>query len=133
MTTAAVSEMTWQSDLFVAASTATPIRPVAPGPVQLLSPRAAFQEVLWQRAALVDIRPSRQRAAAGEPAVSLAPRPLEDAGPQGEPGQSVIVLCQDGSASPAVAESLARQGVRRVATVVGGFASWQALGLPVRD
>lgn len=128
MTAAATAEITWQSELFAAAPSSGSAQRMAWDQVQRLSPRAAFQEVLWQRAALLDIREAALRTTEGELAPSLAQLSLD----RTVPDQRVIVLCQDGSHSPVIAASLARRGFRQVADVVGGFAAWRSLGLPVR-
>jgi rhodanese-related sulfurtransferase len=109
-----------------------------------VSARAAYQDVLYGRAVLVDIRPADQRAAEGEVSGSLAPVVVErDVQarsydprlgawlPQLGSEARVILLCQEGRASSLVVEVLARSGVRRAADVAGGFAAWRAAGLPV--
>lgn len=127
MSAAATAEMTWQSELFAAAPSSGSAQRMAWDQVQRLSPRAAFQEVLWQRAALFDIREPALRATEGALSPSLAQLSLD----RTVTGQRVIVLCQDGSHSPAIAASLARHGFRQVADVIGGFAAWRSLGLPI--
>ncbi|WP_341870567.1 rhodanese-like domain-containing protein [Flexivirga meconopsidis] len=155
-------EITWQSELF--ASSTVPYDDPRPGRgskaptydgiddqltdarsrLHRISPRAAFQEVLHQRAVLVDIRPAAQRAAEGEVAPSLAPLvvernvlewrfdPRHEARlPLAHPDLRVIVLCQEGYTSSLAADSLARIGVWRATDVIGGFAAWRAFGLPV--
>lgn len=158
MTTYA-SELTWQSDLFTA-SPATLTEDGLPNSrftgvdhqladarsrLLRLSPRAAFQEVLWHRATLVDIRPAAQRAAEGEPAEALAALTIERnvlewrLDPRSDarlsiaaPDLHVIVLCQEGYASSLAADSLVSLGVRFATDVIGGFAAWRSLGLPVK-
>ncbi|HWC21246.1 MAG TPA: rhodanese-like domain-containing protein [Flexivirga sp.] len=160
MVTSYVSELTWQSALFTASppslldggAPASRFAGVdhqladARSRLQRLSPRAAFQEVLWRRATLVDIRPAAQRATEGEPSDSLAAMTIErnvlewrldprsDARlPVAAPDLRVIVLCQEGYASSLAADSLVSLGVRNATDVVGGFAAWRSLGLPVKD
>lgn len=109
-----------------------------------LSPRAAYQELLWERGILVDIRPAAQRQVEGAVHPSLSPivvernvlewrfDPRHDARlPQASYDARVIVLCQEGFTSSLAADSLLRLGVSRATDVVGGFAAWQALSLPV--
>ncbi|MFC6715591.1 rhodanese-like domain-containing protein [Branchiibius cervicis] len=111
--------------------------------LERISPRAAYQEVLWDRGLLVDIRPAAQRAAEGEIHPSLSPLvvernvlewrfdPRHDARlPQASYDARVIVLCQEGYTSSLAADSLVRLGVSHATDVVGGFAAWRALSLP---
>lgn len=138
MLTASVSELTWQSALFAASSGA------GPDPRPRLSPRAAYQEVLWQRATLVDIRPDALRATEGSPARELTPLVIDrhelaarldprspSRLPIAAPGLRVIVLCQDGNASRHAANTLGNLGIRRATDMVGGFAAWRSVGLPI--
>lgn len=158
--TSYASEITWQSELFASPSMSLtedglPNSRFAGVDHQLadarsrllrLSPRAAYQEVLWRRAVLVDIRPAAQRAAEGAPAEALGTMTIErnvlewrldprsDARlPIAAPDLHVIVLCQEGYASSLAADSLVSLGVRYATDVIGGFAAWRSLGLPVRD
>lgn len=109
-----------------------------------VSARAAFQEVLYRRAHLVDIRPAAQRDTEGEVAEHLGPLVVErnvlewrfdprQAARLPEAGfeARVIVLCQEGYTSSLAADALVRLGVRRATDVIGGFAAWRAAGLPV--
>lgn len=109
-----------------------------------VSARAAFQEVLYRRAHLVDIRPAAQRDTEGEVAEHLGPLVVErnvlewrfdprHAARLPEAGfeARVIVLCQQGYTSSLAADALVRLGVRRATDVIGGFAAWRAAGLPV--
>ena len=109
-----------------------------------VSARAAYQEVLYGRAVLVDIRPAAQRAVEGEVAVHLGPLVVErnvlewrfdprSAARRPEAGfdTRVIVLCQEGYTSSLAADALLRLGIRRATDVVGGFRAWREAGLPV--
>jgi rhodanese-related sulfurtransferase len=109
-----------------------------------VSVRAAYQEVLYGRALLVDIRPAAQRAREGEVAAHLAPLvvernvlewrfdPRHEARlPQAGFETRVIVLCQEGYTSSLAADALVRLGIRRATDVIGGFAAWRGAGLPV--
>ena len=109
-----------------------------------ISVRAAYQEVLYGRALLVDIRPAAQRAAEGEVAAHLAPLvvernvlewrfdPRHEARlPQAGWETRVLVLCQEGFTSSLAADALLRLGVHRSTDVVGGFKAWRDAGLPV--
>jgi rhodanese-related sulfurtransferase len=109
-----------------------------------VSARAAYQEVLFGRAVLVDIRPAAQRAAEGEVAAHLAPLVVERnvlewrfdprsaaRRPEAAFDTRVIVLCQEGYTSSLAADALLRLGIRRATDVVGGFRAWREAGLPV--
>lgn len=110
-----------------------------------ISARAAFQELLWDAAVLVDIRPAAQRAAEGEVDSALGPLvvernvlewrfdPRSDARlAEAAYDARVVVLCQEGYTSSLAAESLQRLGIHRATDVVGGFAAWREAGLPLR-
>lgn len=129
MTSTYQPELTWQSELFASSSIALadPTASASAHGRQRLSPRAAFQELLFERAFLVDIRPADQRTAEGEIAPGLHTAPIAT------PGLRIILLCQDGYASSVAAESLLRLGASNASDVIGGFAAWRALGLPIRD
>lgn len=112
--------------------------------LERVSARAAYQEVLYGRALLVDIRPAAQRAREGEVAAHLSPLvvernvlewrfdPRHEARlPQAGFETRVIVLCQEGYTSSLAADALVRLGIRRATDVVGGFAAWRSAGLPV--
>ena len=113
-------------------------------PLARLSARAAYQEVIFGRGVLVDIRPDRQRAEQGEVHPALLPLtvPLSLLAPRLDPrhpahiaqaglDRRVIVLCQEGLVSTPAAEALLRLGIHRATDVVGGFAAWRRAGLPV--
>lgn len=107
-----------------------------------VSARAAYQEVLYGRALLVDIRPAAQRAREGEVAAHLSPLvvernvlewrfdPTSDAALRiADDELRVIVLCQEGYTSSLAAAALRDVGVRRATDVVGGYAAWVAAGV----
>jgi rhodanese-related sulfurtransferase len=108
-----------------------------------VSARAAYQEVLYDRAVLVDIRPAAQRAAEGEVAPHLNPLVVErnvlewrfdprheSRLPVADFTARVLVLCQEGYTSSLAADALLRLGVHRATDVVGGFRAWREAGLP---
>ena len=111
-----------------------------------VSARAAYQEVLYGRAVLVDIRPQAQRDHQGEVHPDLSPVVIEHdvlalrldpsdpwSLPIADLGLRVIVICQEGYASSVAAEALRRLGVHRATDVVGGVAAWRDAGLPHRE
>jgi rhodanese-related sulfurtransferase len=109
-----------------------------------VSVRAAYQEVLYGRAILVDIRPAAQRAVEGEVAPQLGVLVVErnvlewrfDPRHDARLGVAafdarVLVLCQEGFTSSLAADALLRLGIHRATDVVGGFRAWREAGLPV--
>jgi rhodanese-related sulfurtransferase len=111
--------------------------------IQRVSPMQAFERVA-QGALLVDIRPAAQREAHGgvREAVIIERNVLEwRLDPSGswripevtDHERQVLVLCQEGYASSLAAASLAALGYRNVGDVIGGFAAWQAAGLPTLE
>ncbi|MEU7824382.1 rhodanese-like domain-containing protein [Catellatospora sp. NPDC049133] len=93
-------------------------------------------------ALLVDIRPAAQRAAhGGIPGALIVERnvlewrfdPRSDARlPQaGRYDLPVVVFCQEGYTSSLAAAALQDLGLHRATDLAGGFAAWQAAGLPV--
>jgi rhodanese-related sulfurtransferase len=108
-----------------------------------VSARAAYQEVLFGRAILVDIRPQRQRDQEGEVHPDLAPLVIERnvlewrldprnpaSLPIADLGLRVIVICQEGYTSSLAADVLVRLGIHRSTDIIGGFAAWRSAGLP---
>lgn len=111
--------------------------------LERLSARAAYQEVLFGRATLVDIRPQEQRQRDGEVHPDLAPVVIErnvlewrldprhpSSLPIADLGLRVILLCQEGYTSSLAADVLLRLGIHRSTDIIGGFAAWRAAGLP---
>jgi len=110
-----------------------------------VSARAAYQEVLFGRAVLVDIRPQAQRDQEGEVHADLVPIVIErnvlewrldprhpSSLPIADLGLRVILVCQEGYTSSLAADVLVRLGIRRSTDIVGGFAAWCGAGLPRR-
>jgi rhodanese-related sulfurtransferase len=114
--------------------------------LERVSARAAYQEVLFGRATLVDIRPQGQREQEGEVHPDLAPVAIErnvlewrldprhaSSLPIADLGLRVILLCQKGYTSSLAADVLLRLGIHRSTDIIGGFAAWRSAGLPCRD
>jgi rhodanese-related sulfurtransferase len=104
-----------------------------------LTPVEAYEA--WARGAvLVDIRPAAQRAQEGSvPGALVVERnvlewrfdPASDARLDvAAYDVQVVVLCSQGYASSLAAASLQDLGVAGATDVVGGFAEWEAAGLP---
>ncbi len=94
-------------------------------------------------ALLVDIRPYEQRVREGEvPGALVVERnvlewrfdPASEARLPEATGYDVevVVLCSEGYTSSLAADALRSLGLTRATDVVGGFAAWQAAGLPTR-
>jgi rhodanese-related sulfurtransferase len=105
-----------------------------------LTPEQAFAE-LSSGAVLIDIRPAWMRAADGEvPGSVVIERnhlewrldPESDARLDLATGYHVrpIVICQEGYTSSLAAAALQDLGLARATDVDGGYAAWQAAGLP---
>ncbi len=98
---------------------------------------------LQQGGLLIDIRPAAQRERFGEiPGALIIERNvlewrLDPSSPDRHPavtddsGRPVIVVCQEGYASSLAAESLRALGLLGATDLDGGFAAWEAAGLPV--
>jgi rhodanese-related sulfurtransferase len=108
-----------------------------------VSARAAYQDVLFERAVLVDVRPQAQREQEGQVHQDLGPvvierNELEWRLDPRHPSRlsiadfklSVILICQEGSTSSLAADMLLGLGIRRSTDIIGGFAAWRAAGLP---
>jgi len=113
--------------------------------LERVTARAAFQEVLFGRATLVDIRPAAQREQEGQVDPDLAPVVIERnvlewrldprhpaSLPIADLGLRVILICQEGYTSSLAADTLLRLGIHRSTDIIGGFAAWRACGLPCR-
>ena len=101
----------------------------------------AVHEAMARGAVLVDIRPVAQRAEFGEiPGAIIIERnvlewrldPRSDARLPfaGRYDLEVIVTCQEGYTSSLAAAALQDLGLHRATDLDGGFAGWQAAGLP---
>ncbi|AGL14078.1 rhodanese-like domain-containing protein [Actinoplanes sp. N902-109] len=104
-----------------------------------LDPHQA-RDRIQRGAVLVDIRPAAQRAEHGEiPGALVIERnvlewrldPRSDARlPFTHYDLDVIVTCQEGYTSSLAAAALQDLGLLRATDLAGGFAAWQAAGLP---
>ncbi|SEL92938.1 Molybdopterin or thiamine biosynthesis adenylyltransferase [Pseudoxanthomonas sp. GM95] len=101
--------------------------------VELLTPAQARAR---QRAGalLIDVREEYERAdGQAEGALGIARAALESnpAAQLPDPAREVVLICQVGGRSLAVAQALVEAGYRHVASVEGGTARWIDDGLPV--
>ncbi len=87
-----------------------------------VSPRAAYQMLLYRRGRLLDLRTWSQRRAHGDIAAEL----------RGAGGANVplVVLCHDGQASSTLVQAMRASGDPGADAIEGGFLAWRALGLP---
>ena len=109
----------------------------AASPTGQLSARAAYQQSLYQRASIVDIRTGDERARTGHlrevpQIVEIDPAELIVWLVQHDSDPPVILLSQDGAEAAAVSTALAEVDLADVAHIYGGFLAWQQAGLPVR-
>jgi rhodanese-related sulfurtransferase len=93
-------------------------------------------------AVLIDIRSDSQRARDGAvPGAVFIPRNVlewrcDPASPYrdervSDPGQRLIVMCDEGYQSSLAAAALQELGHARATDLAGGFQAWRAAGLPV--
>jgi len=101
--------------------------------IQALTPAEALQH-LRNGAVLIDVRADHERALGmAEGACGIERTKLEAAAHMHltDPGAEVLLICQSGQRSQLVAQALALQGYRNLASVEGGTSAWQAAGLPM--
>jgi rhodanese-related sulfurtransferase len=97
-----------------------------------ISPRAAYQEALYGRSLLLDIRTGGTRAREGAICGSLSPVTIDGTFPAHHlAGERIVLLAGDVVTATAVRELLTRAGAASVAVIVGGYAGWAAAGLPI--
>lgn len=136
----------WDLALDQSAHRATPSSPPTPVPaltagsrarhaVQAISPRAAFQDILYHRATVVDIRGepawnSGEDTAGVPDAAVVAPHTLITWLVQRTDSRPVILLSDDGVQAAHIAQGLADVALAFPAFLDGGFAAWRAAGLP---
>ncbi len=102
-----------------------------------LSARAAYQQALYRRARIVDIRTEAERDRWGSvhdvPGVAEIDRAaLVEWLVEHRSGAPVVLLSQEGAEAAAVSSALAEVGLPPVVPVDGGFLAWSRAGLPVR-
>jgi len=85
-------------------------------------------------AALIDVREPAEGANGMAEGAVLVPRAQLQADPRAhhpDPEAPLLLICGSGKRSMIAAQALAAQGYRRLASVAGGMAAWQAAKLPV--
>ena len=109
----------------------------ARGRIERLTPAEAWDAV-QAGACLIDIRASPETTPLGAvhvPRTVLEWRLAPDSewrNPElGGPDDRIVVLCDHGESSSLAAASLVELGFRRAGDVIGGFAAWEAAGLPL--
>lgn len=130
---AVITGTPWDLALNQRAHRAPVIEPTGPetGP---LSARAAFQQVLYQRARIVDIRTTQERDHTGHlddvpDVVEIDVTELIVWLVQHDSAVPVILLSQDGAEAAAISSALAEVDLADVAHVHGGFVAWERSGL----
>ncbi len=102
-----------------------------------IPPEEAAELVAEKTAVLIDLREPDEWAGTGvaTPAILLSlsefGRPENQELLESHRAQELIFYCHSGSRSGRVARDLAQQGYRTAN--MGGFAAWEAAGLPVRQ
>lgn len=122
---AAMTQARWQADLFE-----TPL--VAAGARQTVSVRGAYQDALYGRALILDLRERATDAQRLSADLALVVRPGVDLAALA--GYRALYLLVGDGAGPVVepAQIAAfHPGRPRVEVIDGGFAAWVAAGLPV--
>jgi molybdopterin/thiamine biosynthesis adenylyltransferase/rhodanese-related sulfurtransferase len=97
-----------------------------------IAPAEAFA-LMARGARLVDVRDPAEHLL-GMPRGALAvPRAQLEADPSATVAEDcdILLICGSGKRSPLAAEALSAQGYRRLHSVAGGYAAWQAAGLPI--
>lgn len=105
-------------------------------------PPQELEAAITKGALLVDIRPDRNRAEEGEmPGAIVIDRlvlewrlaPSSDARiVDVQPGQRVILFCNDGYQSSLAAATLLDLGVEGATDLVGGYRAWKRISVPER-
>lgn len=99
-----------------------------------LTPAELNQLLAEGKALLVDVREEYEYAQSRIPGAVLRPMSEFDAAtwPTGD-GKQVVITCQGGVRSAAVADDLFRAGHDRVVHLQGGLNAWADAGLPVEE
>lgn len=103
----------------------------------LTSPAAAFQDAIYDRSVLVDLRTGFTRTYQGAFASDLAVVAIDPASPSGYADlvnlaatTPLVLVTSDGSHALRLSEHLHSLGLPEVSALRGGFGAWQAFGLP---
>lgn len=100
-----------------------------------MSPRALYQELLYDRARALDLRTASERAAGGlHPDLRVEmvrPEALVAHLVNSPSALPVVLLSADGTVAAAAARELDALSVARVHYAIGGFQAWRAAGLPL--
>jgi rhodanese-related sulfurtransferase len=110
------------------ASTVRPAREKGPEPLFELDSRAFSKD-----ATVLDLRPSMAYRKAHIPGSTWAIRPCLEPLAARIGDRRVLLVADDPGVARIAAFDLSRAGVRDVAMLEGGFAAWQAAGLPVES
>lgn len=102
--------------------------------IEELDPAAAFAR-MQDGALLLDVRETSETASGTPTNAQAAPRSSIELNIHAlapDPAAKLLLLCGSGARSLLAAAALQDMGYARVQSVRGGFAAWQAAGLPVR-
>ena len=100
--------------------------------IREITPAEAFA-LMSRGARLVDVRDPDEHALGTPRGATCLPRATLEADPArvGAGSCDLLLICGSGRRSLLAAQALAGQGFDRLHSVVGGYAAWQAAGLPV--
>jgi molybdopterin/thiamine biosynthesis adenylyltransferase len=101
--------------------------------IETISPEEALSR---QRAGavLIDVRTAHERelgAAEGARGIERMQLEAEADAHLPDPDAEILLICQSGRRSQLAAETLAAKGYRKLASIAGGTAAWEAAGLPM--
>ena len=125
--TTTLSDARWQADLFESAPADLPT-----ATRQTVSARGAFQDALYGRAIILDLREDGDRGGELPGDLALVVRPGVDLAPLA--GHRALYLLLDAGAGPLVEPAQFAAfgpGRPRIEVIDGGFEAWRAAGLPV--
>ena len=131
VTSPATDDGLWITRLFADSTVAAPQAPA------LTSPSAAYQDALYERAYVVDLRTGFTRTHQGAFADDLGVV-VDPTSPSGYAElvrlagiAPLVLVTSDGSHALRISEHLRSLGMPEVSALRGGFGAWLAYGLPV--
>lgn len=137
LTTQAPAVTTTRDDLWITRLFADSTLAAA-GTAVLTSPAAAYQDALYDRSVLVDLRTSFTRTHQGAFAADVSVEIIDPSSPSGYADlvnlattAPIVLVTSDGSHALRLSQHLHSLGLPEVSALRGGFGAWLANGLPV--